>query len=207
MKSWSVGTNICGMPNTCNKWQKMTKQWGQSAEMVMPLNFSSELGEHPQKVRFVLKLHRLSRDESSAVSEPSDPGAAHTKAEPHVTPAVTQPHHTRLSHCSHQTKHCSESWVQRSTVTCCTQTSPHLHLEPGSSVHTLPALMVTSLPFGTVFCHTQSSSHPPQVSVSDVSSITLKLYLHTHCYQDTQVSARRKMICLSGTSVEVHRGS
>lgn len=102
MKSWSVGTNIWNAQYVQGfKWQKMTKQWGWSAEMVMSLNFSSELGERPQKVKFVLNIHRLCRDESSAVSEPSGPGAAHTKADPHVTPAVAQPHHPSLSHCSH----------------------------------------------------------------------------------------------------------
>ena len=135
--------------------------------------FSSELGEHPQKIRFVLNTHRLSRAESSAVGEPSGPAAAHARAEPRVTPAGAQPHHPRLSRCSHWTTHPSESWVQR----CCPS---HAVLKPAprsiwslGHLSTLPALVVTSLPFGTVFWHTHSGSHPPQPAVSEVSSIPL----------------------------------
>lgn len=118
-----------------------------SAEMVMSLNSSSELGEAPQKVKFVLNIHRLCRDESSAVSEPLCPGAAHTKAEPYVTPAAAQPYHPRLSHCSHHPSTAQERYrgVSSHTVYSNQPPSPG-SLEPGSSVHTLPALMVTSLP-------------------------------------------------------------
>lgn len=51
-------------------------------------------------------------------------------------------------------------------VTRYTQTSPHLCLEPGSSVHTLPALIVTSLPFGTVFWQSRNAQSTEQFTSS-----------------------------------------
>lgn len=119
--------------------------------MVMSLSFSSELGEHPQKVSFVLNTHRLPGDGSSAVSEPSGPGAAHTTADPHVTPAAAQPHHPRLGHCSHRTKHPSESWVQRCSPSHAVLKPDPLSIWSLGHLSTLPALVVTSLPFGSVF--------------------------------------------------------
>lgn len=197
---------------------KMTKQWSWSLEMwclsILPVSWEST---HRKSSLFLTytdcagtSLLLLVSPQVQVQPTPRQSPSCDTSSSPaFITP--------RLSHCSHHPSTAQKAGYRgvSSSDFGTSNSSPISVSQPGSSVHTLPALIVTSLPWDCLLTEQKliehrAGSHPPQVS--SFWSFSIPLLVAKVVFTHTLLIAKI-LKCLPeerddlppGTPVEVHR--